>query len=364
MKEIVVNLKERSYRIIIKSGLLSDLGQQVGELLKTNYFCILTDENVANLYLADLKRAIYKITKDPLVIIVPPGEEQKNLTTISMIYDKLLENGFVRDSTILAFGGGVVGDIAGFAAATYMRGIDYIQIPTTLLAQVDSSVGGKTGVNHKLGKNMIGAFYQPKGVFIDPFILRTLSKRDIKSGLIEIIKHSIIKKSQLFEYIENNLDAIFELNADSLEYIIEVNCRIKAEIVSEDERESGVRALLNLGHTIGHALEKVSGYDVLRHGEAVGFGIIAASHISRKMGNLANVDFDRISNLILKIIPTSKFPISFSESIIESMALDKKKKEGKLRFVLPESIGKAFIRSEVSFDIIKESIEELKNKMA
>jgi 3-dehydroquinate synthase len=359
MKEITVNLKERSYQIFIESNLLCDLGQYINNYLKINKVCIVTDENVASLYLELLKKSITEISPDPFVIIIPSGEEQKKLSTISMIYDKLLEKGFVRDSTILAFGGGVVGDISGFVAATYMRGIDYLQIPTTLLAQVDSSVGGKTGVNHRLGKNLIGSFYQPKGVFIDPFLLNTLSKRDINAGLVEIIKHSLIKSSKLFEYIENNLLSIINLETESLEKIIEENCKIKAEIVSMDERESGIRALLNLGHTIGHAIEKSLEFGELRRGEAVGFGIIAVSYISNKLGYLSEDEFKRISELLLYVVPISNFPIISIEKILESMSLDKKKEGGKLRFVLPETIGKAKIISDVPIDLIKESFAEL-----
>jgi len=359
MRSVEVNLKERTYHILIKSGLLSEVGSHIEDILDTETIVILTDENVADLYLGVLKEALFGITKDPFVIVLPPGEEQKSLPTISTIYDTILEKGCGRDSAILAFGGGVVGDISGFVASTYMRGIAYIQIPTSLLEQIDSSVGGKTGINHRLGKNLIGTFYQPKGAFIDPSLLRTLPERELRSGLIEVIKHGIIRSSRLFGFIEQNIVPIFDLSPDYIEELIEENCRIKASVVSSDEREKGVRTILNLGHTTGHALERITGYDEIHHGEAVGLGILMESYIALKMGHLTEREFNRIRNLLSKVISFSRFPEITPDELIDGMGWDKKRVKGKLRFVLPKGIGDTVITDDVAPDLIAECIRYL-----
>ena len=365
MRKVNVNLKDRSYQILIKNDLFNGIGKHIKDIVKTKNLCIITDENIARLYMESLETELSVISKEPLIIIIPPGEEQKNLSTVSMIYDKLLERTFDRNSTILAFGGGVVGDIAGFTAATFLRGIDYMQIPTTLLSQVDSSVGGKTGVNHVLGKNLIGAFHQPKRVLIDPLLLKTLSKRDLNSGLIEIVKHSIIGNTELFELIEDNLENILSLSTGILEEIIDRNCRIKASIVSRDEKEKGIRIVLNLGHTTGHAFENLTDYGELRHGEAVAFGIIVASFISNKMGCLNDENCSKITNLILKIIPKSIIPSVSPVRLIDAMSNDKKRRGGKLRFVLPSEIGKTFVKDNINQDLlnkcVKDAFQYLKN---
>jgi len=360
LKEVKVNIKDNSYKILIGKGIIKNLGSLIGEYPKSVQACIISDENVSNLYLGKLEKSISGFVDNSHVVIIPSGEEHKNLYTIKKIYDSITAKGLSRDSLIFSLGGGVVGDIAGFVASTYMRGIDYIQIPTTLLAQVDSSVGGKTGVNHKLGKNLIGTFYQPKGVFIDPDLLKTLQEREIKSGLVEIVKHSIIRNRKLFEYIENNLNSIFDLNPEVLEKIIEENCKIKAEIVTIDEKEKGLRVILNFGHTIGHALETIDKYKTIRHGEAVGFGIIAASFIGKKLEQISNSDYQKICNLIFKIVPSEILPDITPQQVINAMELDKKKQKGNLRFVLSRNIGSSIVKSNIPLELIKESILEIR----
>jgi 3-dehydroquinate synthase len=288
--------------------------------------------------------------------MIPDGEEYKNLDTLKRIYDELLKHGLDRKSALIALGGGVVGDITGFAAATYMRGISYIQIPTTLLAQVDSSVGGKTGVDHKLGKNMIGAFWQPGLVLIDPVTLKTLPKRQLLAGLAEVIKYGVIYDNELFEFLEANREHIFNLEDKAITYIIRRSCEIKADVVSKDERESGLRAILNYGHTIGHAIETATGYTRYLHGEAVAIGMHLEAKLSQLLKGIDDGQLSRIKALIDSYGLPSEIPKDINrDDILSSMQLDKKAVAGKLKFILPESIGAVKIRE----DIGKKSITEL-----
>lgn len=327
MHKIRVKLGDRSYYIYIGKKILL----QLGEMLKGERGAIITDKNVYKYWGKEIKKL-----KLP-VYVIQPGETQKSLYMAERIYKALLKFGLDRQSMLVAFGGGVVGDLAGYVAATYMRGISYAQIPTTLMAQVDSSIGGKTGVNLPEGKNLIGCFCQPKFVFIDTNLLRTLPKRELKSGLAEVIKYGVIKDKQLFEYLEKNKQEKY-----NWQYIIKRCARIKADIVSRDERETkGLRMILNYGHTIGHALESSSKYKGITHGEAVAQGMIAAAKISNKLGYLSLKDTVRQINLIKTLVAQSR------TVLFRDIRHDKKAVCGKLRFVLADRIGHVFVTDKV-----------------
>lgn len=314
--------------------------------LKGKAACI-TNPTIGKLYgnrvLASLGKAGFEVCR----IDIPDGEEYKNLEWVSYIYDKLMEHKMERQSPIVAFGGGVIGDIAGFAAATYLRGVPYIQVPTTLLSQVDSSVGGKTGVNHPEGKNLIGAFYQPRMAFLDVDVLKTLEQRDIKAGLAEAIKYGIIRDKNFFSFLEENYADVLKLG-DGLLHVVKVSCGIKARVVEEDEREEGIRSILNFGHTFGHAVETVTDYKELRHGEAVAIGMAAAARMSFKLGLCSKMVVDRIEGLLAKVgLPTKVSAISYQLSahgLFKAMEMDKKVAGGKIRFVMVEDIGKVIFK--------------------
>ena len=309
---------------------------------------MVTDTNVNALYgphtLDVLRGAGYKVEAS----VIAGGESCKNLSTVAWLYEQMISQGLDRKSTVIALGGGIVGDIAGFAAASYMRGIGYIQIPTTLLAQVDSSVGGKTGVNLPHGKNLVGAFYQPGLVFVDAAFLTTLPEREYLTGLAEVIKYGIIWDGDFFSYLEANMDKIKSQDSECLLHIINRCCEIKAEIVAQDERESGLRALLNLGHTFGHAFEALTNYEKFTHGEAVAVGMIYASRLARRLDLISALDLDRITGLI----EGYGLPVSFggldNEGIVVQMRKDKKSVGGSIQFILPTAIGKSQIFNDVS----------------
>lgn len=347
MEQITVNLKERSYPIFIGRDNLDRIGKLMLESgLKGKAACI-TNPTVGKLYgdrvLKSLKQAGFEICK----IEMPDGEEYKSLEWASHIYDKLIEHKMERRSPIVALGGGVVGDIAGFAAATYLRGVPFVQVPTTLLAQVDSSVGGKTGVNHPNGKNLIGAFYQPNMVLIDADVLRTLDGRDIKAGLAEVIKYGIIRDENFFSFLEQNYRDCLSLGG-SLLHAIKRSCEIKADVVSADETETDLRAILNFGHTIGHAVEAATHYKMLRHGEAVAIGMAAAARLSLKLSICDKDVCERIETLIAKIgLPIKLSAINYqlsADDLLKAMEIDKKASGGKIRFVLVEGVGKVVFR--------------------
>jgi 3-dehydroquinate synthase len=277
-------------------------------------------------------------------LALPDGEQYKNLTTLNLIYDKLLSERFDRHCTLVALGGGVVGDITGFAAATYQRGVHFVQIPTTLLAQVDSSVGGKTGVNHPLGKNMIGAFYQPRCVIVDIDTLNTLDDRQLSAGLAEVIKYGALNDLEFFQWLENNITLLLQRDPQATAFAIERSCRNKAQVVAADEKESGVRALLNLGHTFGHAIENTMGYGNWLHGEAVATGMLMAADLSQRCGWLSRGDVQRIETLLIRARLPVRAPQQLSvETFLEAMAVDKKVKQGQINLVLLKSLGSAFV---------------------
>jgi len=345
MKTLEVELGERSYPIFIGSGLLAR-----GELLTRHIVgmraAIITNETVAPLYLAKVRAHLARY--HPVEVILPDGEQHKSLTVLNRIFDALLENRCDRQTTIIALGGGVVGDMAGFAAATYQRGVPFIQIPTTLLAQVDSSVGGKTGVNHALGKNMIGAFHQPRAVIIDTDTLNTLSDRELSAGLAEVIKVGLIRDPVFFAWLEQHLDRLLKRDPDALAEAIERSCRNKAEVVAADEREAGVRATLNLGHTFGHAIETGMGYGAWLHGEAVAAGMAMAADLSHRLGWLKESDLSRIRMLIERAhLPVQAPPALSTARLREFMNVDKKVQAGKLRLVLLKKLGEATITGDV-----------------
>ena len=356
MKEIRVELGDRSYTIRVQMGLLD----KVGFLLpRASKVVIVTDSNVGPLY---AERAGYSISKagyNARTITIAAGEDHKNRESLELIYDEMLEFGLDRSSLVVALGGGVVGDIAGFAAATFMRGIAYAQVPTTLLADVDSSVGGKTAIDHPRGKNMIGAFHQPSAVIIDPATLRTLPEEEIAAGMAEVIKYGVIRDAEFFAYLEARAQDIKGLEAGAVEHVITVCCRIKAEVVAADEREAGLRAILNYGHTMGHALEAATGYGRYRHGEAVAIGMNMAAKIARAMGMVSDEFVARQARLIAAFdLPLDPPDDVGLERLIESARADKKARGGRVRFVLPERIGSVIISDAVTDDVVLNSVNK------
>lgn len=338
---IDVGLHERSYRIEFGSGLLRDAGMTLKSINFPTQVALVTNPTVFALYgqqtLDSLASAGFSCT----VISVPDGEEYKSLETLEKIYDQLIENHFDRGAGLVALGGGVIGDMAGYASATFLRGIPFVQIPTTILSQVDSSVGGKTAVNHPLGKNLIGAFYQPKHVLIDIDSLKTLDQREIRAGIAEIVKYGVIRDAEFFEWLENNVQNLLNLDPESLIHAVKRSCQIKADIVEIDEREGSIRALLNYGHTFGHAIESLCGYGDWRHGEAVSCGMVVASRISRNLGLSDAATSQRIEELLRRFaLPVSPPEFSLSQ-YVAAMRHDKKVRQGNLTLVLNQEIGTA-----------------------
>jgi len=341
MKIINIDLGTRSYPIYVGKGLLSS-AELIFKHLPHKKIAIVTNTKVANLYLANLVKML-SVQKEVIPIILADGEEHKNQKTLGLIYDALLQNKADRNIALVALGGGVIGDITGFAAATFMRGVDFIQIPTTLLAQVDSSVGGKTGINHELGKNMIGSFYQPKCVIADVTALDTLDDRQLSAGMAEVIKYGLIRDYNFFEWLEKNMENVMNKNSDLMIEVVIRSCQNKADIVEADELESGIRAILNLGHTFGHAIEAATGYGKWLHGEAVAVGMIMAAYLSQEMKWLEEGDVVRIKNLISQAnLPLSPPKIEMHQ-FLELMHLDKKTKNGQINLVLQQGIGKAIL---------------------
>lgn len=355
MITLELDLGERSYPIFIGPGLLEQPAL-LRPYIKGSRVLIVTNDVVAPLYLHKVRAALSDVRCD--VILLPDGEHTKTLQTLSLIYDKLLEGRFDRSTTLIALGGGVVGDITGFAAATYQRGVNFIQIPTTLLSQVDSSVGGKTGVNHPLGKNMIGAFYQPQCVLADTDVLSSLSPRELRAGLAEVIKYGLIDNLPFFEWLENNIEALLTGDKDLLAEAVRVSCADKARIVAADEKEGGVRALLNLGHTFGHAIENGMGYGVWLHGEAVATGMVMAADLSARLGYMTWSEAARAKALIeragLPVVPPERMR---AQDFLELMSFDKKVQGGKIRFILMQGLGKSVIESKIEASLLEQTLE-------
>ena len=341
MQTLKVNLGERSYPIHIGADTLVRIGDFLAQAGLRGKVAVVTNPTVAQLYLDTIGNALELAGYEVTPLLIPDGEEFKTVESLQSIYDGLIAGRFERNSSVLALGGGVVGDLAGFAAATYLRGVPYVQVPTTLLAQVDSSVGGKTGVNHADGKNLIGAFYQPKLVVIDVSVLRTLPRRELIAGVAEVIKYGIIADPSLFSLLEQSIGSLIQLNEDLLMETVAISCAIKARVVELDEREDSYRAVLNFGHTIGHALEAVTDYTRFLHGEAVGVGMVKAAVLSAHLGFCDSESLHRVIQLIEKAGLPSEIPgnISMTE-LMRGMQVDKKSAGGKIKFVMCEGIGK------------------------
>ncbi|MFG0453721.1 3-dehydroquinate synthase [Shewanella mangrovisoli] len=354
-KQIQVDLGERSYPIYIGQSLMSD-GETLSRYLLKKRILIVTNETVAPLYLKQIQDTMASFGEVTSVIL-PDGEQFKDLTHLDSIFTALLQRNYGRDSVLVALGGGVIGDMTGFAAACYQRGVDFIQIPTTLLSQVDSSVGGKTAVNHPLGKNMIGAFYQPQIVIIDTECLQSLPAREFAAGMAEVIKYGIMWDAEFFQWLENNVQALKSLDTQALVYAISRCCEIKADVVSQDETEQGVRALLNLGHTFGHAIEAEMGYGNWLHGEAVAAGTVLAAQTAKSMGLID----ESIVRRIVQLFHAFELPVTAPESMdfdsfIKHMRRDKKVLGGQIRLVLPTAIGRADVFSQVPESTLEQVI--------
>lgn len=357
VKTLHLQLQDYSYPLYIGKDLINCIGKYLKTNTKSTKILVVTDSTVRNRYFPLVSNSLRSIGYDVNLVEIPTGEESKSLEQFARIQDSLVEYQLDRNSTLIALGGGVVGDLAGFAAAVYMRGIDYVQIPTTLQAQVDASVGGKTAINHPKGKNLIGAFHQPKFVLIDVNTLETLPKRDLRAGLIEVIKMGVIRDVHLFELVEENLDTILNLDAPTLIEIITRACADKADVVTRDEKESGLRMVLNYGHTFGHALEALTKYKQFRHGEAVSIGMNCAARLAVNLGMLPEADFLRQTRLLERAKLPTTFPDNLSpEDICQAMYLDKKTHNGKIRLILPTRIGEVVIRDDVTDEEIKEAI--------
>ncbi|MDP3585374.1 MAG: 3-dehydroquinate synthase [Thiobacillus sp.] len=351
MQTLTVDLGDRSYPIHIGSGLLGQTDLILSHLAQKRVM-IATNTTVAPLYLAQLTTTLQAGGVTVAQVVLPDGEAYKNWETLNLIFDALLTDRAERKTTLIALGGGVIGDMTGFAAACYQRGIPFIQIPTTLLSQVDSSVGGKTGINHPLGKNMIGAFYQPKLVLADTDTLKTLPARELSAGLAEVIKYGLIWDAEFLAWLEVNMDKLRALDPTAITHAIYRSCEIKAQVVGEDEREGGIRAILNLGHTFGHAIETGMGYGTWLHGEAVAAGMVMAAQTSQRLGWISEADVARTRALIRAAGLPDVAPDLGVETYLEYMGHDKKVEGGKMRFVLLKKLGEAVITGDVPADVL------------
>ena len=358
MDRVWVDFGERSYPVHIGEDILP----QVGGILKrggtTGKVMVVTNPTVGDLYLDHLCKGLRAEGYEVSSGIVPDGEEYKTLEWANTLYDSFFDHRLDRGSTVLALGGGVIGDLAGFAAATFKRGIPFVQVPTTLLAQVDASVGGKVAVDHPRGKDMIGSFYQPRCVVISLDVLKTLPEREMRAGLAEVIKYGVIKDEDLFQFIEKHLDRLMDLESDGLQYIVKRSCEIKASVVTQDERDEGLRAILNFGHTICHALEAATQYSQYRHGEAVAFGMVCATEISLRLRSTSIGTVERINGLVERLRLPTKIENVNADDVMAFLRHDKKVHDGRVRFVLPRKIGDVIITDEVPDDVIRNTLKE------
>ena len=356
MASVRVALGDRSYGIEVGTGLIDDPARYAPHVAGRKV-ALVTNTVVAPIYAARVANALRNAGADTIEVLLPDGEEHKTWHTLNLVFDALLCAHCDRQTVLLALGGGVVGDLAGFAAAVYQRGIPFIQMPTTLLAQVDSSVGGKTAINHPLGKNMVGAFHQPQAVIADVSTLATLPMRELRAGLAEVIKHGIIRDPAFFAWIEANIDKLLARDPDALTHAVVRSCEIKADVVGADERESGVRAILNFGHTFGHAIESGLGYGQWVHGEAVAAGMVMAADLSARAGMLASAESWRIRNLIARAGLPIAGPASLSaDRYLELMAVDKKASRGHIRFVVLERPGAAVLRADLPEAMVRQTL--------
>lgn len=355
MQTLTVSLADRSYPIHIGNGLLNQ-ADLILPHLKRKQVAIVSNTTVAPLYMDTIARPLREAGVSVSEIILPDGEAFKNNETLQTIYDHLLQQRCERNTTLIALGGGVIGDLTGYAAATYLRGVPFIQVPTTLLSQVDSSVGGKTGINHPLGKNMIGAFYQPKLVLADIDTLKTLPPRELSAGIAEVIKYGLIRDADFFDWLETNMAALMALEPAVASYAIYRSCQNKAEVVAADEHEQGERALLNLGHTFGHAIENAMGYGVWLHGEAVAAGTVMAAELSRRMGWLNDADMQRIKRIMEMAHLPIEAPDLGADEYLRLMQLDKKVADGRIRLILQQAIGQAIMTADYDADKLKQTL--------
>ncbi len=357
MTTVQVNLSERSYAIEIGTDNLSDLGAHVRRWVKATHAVIITDEHVEQPHALAAASSLSAAGCAVDLLVVEPGESTKNVDSAAFLWDKLLEVGADRKSLIVAVGGGVIGDLAGFVAASFVRGLAFVQVPTTLLAQVDSSVGGKVGVNLAGGKNMVGAFWQPAGVLIDTSVLDTLPEREYRAGLAEVVKYGVILDADFFEFLERNAVKLAERDAEVLQAVIARSCELKAQVVSADERElTGRRAVLNYGHTFCHALETVTGYGEFLHGEAVSIGMLCASRLAERLGRVDHKFTLRQKKLLKTLKLPVDFPIVDEQSLLAAMARDKKVEHGKLRFVLPSRMGHVELVGDVAPEDVRAAL--------
>ncbi len=341
METVDVDLGTRSYPIYVGAGCLRELGERLAEIGSGRRVAVVTNSTVAALYLDRARDSLAAARFDPLTVQIPDGEEHKNLAWLAFVYDKLIDGGVDRNGSVIALGGGVVGDLAGFAAATYLRGVRCVQVPTTLLAQVDSAIGGKTGINHVAGKNLIGAFAQPRFVLADVDTLRSLPRRELTAGLAEVIKYGASLDADFFRLLEDRLPTVQRLDRDLLIEIVRRSCALKALVVATDETEGDYRAVLNFGHTIGHAIESLTEYKQLLHGEAVAIGMVAAARLSCRLGLCHEDDYQRIRRLLQRSgLPTEIPPDVRGEPLALAMRTDKKAQDGMIKFVCLETIGK------------------------
>jgi len=360
MYVVKVPLGVRSYAISIGNGLLSKLGPEARRLQLGRRCAVIADKNVESHYGAAALSSLKSAGFDPILISVPAGETAKSLKVVATCYDRLAEHRLERKSFVVALGGGVTGDLAGFVAATYLRGVDFVQVPTTLLAQVDSSVGGKVGVNLKAGKNLVGAFYQPRFVLCDLDTLETLPAREYRAGLAEVIKYGIIADAELFKRLELVMPKLIQRDADALSSVVARCCQIKSGVVGQDETESGLRAILNFGHTIGHAIEAISGYEKFLHGEAISIGQVLAARLSAELLGLPQRDVRRIADVFEKAgLPTQiKLTDLQRQKLFEAMNHDKKVTEGVIKFVLANKIGQVSFGQAVPTELIQRVLKE------
>ena len=353
------NVSGSPYDIVVRPGLLARAGEVLRGLTRSSRLAVVTDTEVGPRFLGEFERSLRGAGFDVVTATVPAGEEHKTIQTIASIYDQLFAKTVERSTPVVALGGGVIGDMAGFVAATILRGVPFVQVPTTLLSMVDASVGGKTGVNHAVGKNLIGAFHQPIAVLIDPEVLRTLPARELRSGLAECIKHDIIRDADGFARLENEIGRALKLDIDYLAELVAHNVAIKARVVEADPFEKGERAHLNFGHTFGHAIETVSHYSYA-HGECVALGMVAAARCAAGLGMIDRPSEERITSVIRKAeLPTGGMKLGVDE-VIAAMSFDKKVKAGKIRFILPDRIGHVVIRDDVPAEQVRRAVESLR----
>lgn len=359
MKSVRVVLNEKNYDILIGYP-LDGLGRAVYKYAKGPKILVVTNSPVAKHYLDMVRKSLAEARFQVFVAQVPDGEEHKSLAEANRLYQVCVEYKLERESIIIGLGGGVIGDLAGYVAATFMRGLPIVQVPTSLLAQVDSSVGGKVAVNLPEGKNLVGSFYQPLLVYIDLAVLKTLPGEEMAAGMAEVVKYGIILDKKFFEYLEENIQRLRGLDSGVLETVVARCCQLKARVVEKDEREAGLRSILNFGHTLGHALEALMDYKKYKHGEAVAIGMVGASRIAQRMGMLKEEAVDRIERLIGKAGLPRQIEVKLTvEAIIQALSLDKKVRQEKVRFVLPERIGKVVVRSDIPDDIVRDVIKSL-----